>query len=345
MTHGVPNTDWDRCCKPIKAAIKVTIKVTMKAAMKAGMYMRNLWIFWIIGGMTWVVQAQAQTPCQTPCQTAEQNVAAHFCGGKQKTEAKTEISWRLMLHSLDWGIRLARDLLLHESALSLSSVENRSRVQWNARGIAQFCKAYQFYIDRLSQHFPAYQGFWASWKGRIDQLKSVAETLQQDALEGKEDRNWRPLRQSLRSWPTLSFRGSAKSFSKKEQEVVWGNISGLSTGIEFTGFHALSFLYQKTLLSPPPSQPSKGLIQFLQDISAYRNSFRELRAVQPKATWIPLFVYHAELFFRATVFLGRSVSNKPKQRSTYQSRYQRYSKTLEQSLKKENSSFADFWRK
>lgn len=300
-------------------------KAVMSGLEWFGGYCRRDWSVLALGACAWFMVTQTVAASQPK---------------KQATIA--QLSWSMMLHSLDWGTRLARDLLLHESTVSLGSVEHRSRVQWNARGIAQFGVAYQHYVDQLQKEFPKQREYWLRWNARIKQLKGVAKILQQDALEEKTDRNWQPLRQNLQSWPSLIAEQPSVDMSIKQQNTVWSAISALSTGIEFTAYHRLRYLSSPSQDATSQASALKG---FLRDSSTHRYFFRTLRQLQPKATWVPLFTYHAELFYRSTIFLGRQVLGKPTQRAAAISRYEHYMKTLEQSLAKENSSFASFWRK
>ena len=251
------------------------------------------------------------------------------------------LSWRMLEDVFHTGTSLVRELLIGSSKQSLRSLDVRTRLQWNASSLGRFAKAYQYYIQKLSEAFPGRAAIWTKWSRRTRQMIVVAKLLRESALEGKKKAGLDAAVTALSKWKNRSLGSAPSTLRGKRAKLVLNAISGLSTGIEFTSFYRLQQIAAHLKTKPGDLSSLRG---FLGSVKRYRRFFRRLHKAKSEK-WMGLFVYHSELLFRSTVYLGRSSMAKGTKKIVYTKRYKRYVGMLEASLKKANQSFAKFWRK
>lgn len=249
-------------------------------------------------------------------------------------------SWPMMKHVFETGSQITRDLLLSSASQNLKKLEVRSRVQWNAGSLARFANAYMFYVKKLSDTFPKHASTWKKWRQRARSLGLASKLLRESALVGKPKVGLKGSLLALKLWKKSTLGATPKTLRGKKLKLVLDVISGLSTGIEFTSFHRLRQM-ERTLATQPKA--IVALKSFLRPVKKYRLNFRTLRK-KLSGKWTMLFVYHAELLFRATVYLGRASLAKGTKQQKMKNKYRRYVTMLNKSLRKANQSFAKFWR-
>lgn len=279
--------------------------------------------------------------------TAVAGPAKKAGASKKKVTAKpspalVNLSWTLMEHSFNTGMELARDLLIHEASKPLSSLSARSRNQWNGGSIVRFAQAYDFYAKKLGTDLDYNATVWIKWQLQLKQLKKAGLALRQSALEGKASDALKAAVKELQSWKPITLGKAPAKATNAQVGLMMNSVSGLSTGIEFAAFHRIHQLHG--LLKKDKSKHIKALKDLLGNIKFYRRLFKALKKMSGKQKWIPLFVYHAELMYRTTAYLGLSVLKKGAKKTRFAAKFKKYNNMLKASLGKANTSFAKFWR-
>ncbi len=299
---------------------------------------RHIVVGLLLGLSCWVVSTPglAQAGAANKAGTSKKKVAA------KPSPALVHLTWTLVEHTFNTGMDLAKDLLIHEASQPLSSLTARSRNQWNGGSIIRFAQAYDFYAKKLTDDLDYNPTLWLKWQLRLKNLKKAGLALRQSALEGKASEALRTHVQELKSWKPLNLGKAPAKATHSQLGLLMNTVSGLSTGIEFATFHRIHQL--QGLLKKDTAKHIKELKALLGNIKFYRRLFKALRKMSGKQKWIPLFVYHAELMYRTTAYLGLSVLKKGAKKTRFAAKYTKYNNMLKASLGKANTSFAKFWR-